>query len=49
MHVEVDFIFLSSAKITIKLNLVYLFSETQELCPDGFNQSSCYVVIRGSL
>lgn len=38
MHVEVDF-FPSSAKITIKLNLVYLFSETQEPCPGGFNQA----------
>lgn len=49
MHAEVDFIFHSSAKITIKLNLVYLFNETQDLCPDGFNQSPRYVVIRGSL
>lgn len=49
MHAEVDFIFPSSAKITIKLNLVYLFNETQDPCPDGFNQSPRYVVIRGSL
>lgn len=49
MHAEVDFIFPSSAKITIKPNLVYLFNETQDPCPDGFNQSPCYVVIRGSL
>lgn len=47
MHAEVDFIFPSSAKITIKLNLVYLFNETQDPCPDGFNQSPRYVVIRG--
>lgn len=49
MNAEVDFIFPSSAKITIKLNLVYLFNETQDPCPDGFNQFPCYVVIRGSL
>lgn len=49
MHVEVDFIFPSSAKITIKLNLVYLFNETQDPYPDGFNQYPRYVVIRGSL
>lgn len=49
MHAEVDFIFPSSAKITIKPNLVYLFNETQDPCPDGFNQSPRYVVIRGSL
>lgn len=49
MNPEVEFIFPSSAKITIKLNLVYLFNETQDPCPDGFNQFPCYVVIRGSL
>lgn len=49
MHAEVGFIFPSSAKITMKLKLVYLFNETQDPCPDGFHQSPRYVVIRGSL